>query len=725
MQPATFRHQNLRGRSFKGQDLSGQDFHGADIRGANFTNARLIGATFSQAKAGLRQLQVISLGSVAFFLFVLAGFIIGYSAGGIGSLLIRKAIASPGVAEINAYGPASGIFALLILVLFFVVTLQKGLALAGVIAVTISAFVAMLAAFATAAIASLSIVQAMTIAGSVAGVLYGAVAVVAVMILSHVKILMMAEGVVVLSALVGIFFGVPGTHEQEIALSSAIAAVLSIILIALSLYAGWQSWTYSPKYRLIRRIAMALMSQGTQFRGADLTEANFAEAVLPHTNLKEARLVRTNWFRVKALDRTNLEATYLEDSQIRTLVITKDGHNQNFDRRDLRGLNLCDANLIDASFIGADLGESTLQRADLSRAKLVQTQLQRTNLTQACLTGAFIQDWGISTETKLEQVHCDYVYMRLPTTDDPDPCRKPDNRQETFKEGDFSDFMAPILKTLALYRQQNVDPREIAQTFKTLDLYHHQGIDPTAAAIALKEISNQYPEANLEVIALEGRGGEKIRLQAVVNNEVDRSQLSADYFAAYDEIKKRPYPDLQTLLTKIAQKDEQIRSLEQMVKTAIESNKFYVETYYNLGDTMSEKYSINTDGGNVSGVVQGNISNVSGILNLGTISGDVTNAIQQLSASPAPDNPGLKELLTQLQAAIEAEAELQNEDKAEALEQVKTLAEAGQNPKDNALQKAAKTAMKILKGTVASLPEATKLAEACAKLLPLINSLLV
>jgi predicted RNase H-like nuclease (RuvC/YqgF family) len=61
-------------------------------------------------------------------------------------------------------------------------------------------------------------------------------------------------------------------------------------------------------------------------------------------------------------------------------------------------------------------------------------------------------------------------------------------------------------------------------------------------------------------------------------------------------------------------------------------------------------------------------------LNIGDISGIVTNTINQLPASPKSDQPGIKELLTELQTAIEAETDLSDDDKAEALEQVKTLA---------------------------------------------------
>ncbi|WP_230968590.1 pentapeptide repeat-containing protein, partial [Nostoc sp. WHI] len=101
---------------------------------------------------------------------------------------------------------------------------------------------------------------------------------------------------------------------------------------------------------------------------------------------------------------------------------------KNFDREDLRGVNFQGANLVDISFIGANLSKANFQEADLSRAKLVQTQLDHTDFTGATLTGAFIQDWGITTDTKFDGVRCEYVYMRLPTAYNPNPLRKPDNR---------------------------------------------------------------------------------------------------------------------------------------------------------------------------------------------------------------------------------------------------------------------------------------------------------
>ena len=93
-----------------------------------------------------------------------------------------------------------------------------------------------------------------------------------------------------------------------------------------------------------------------------------------------------------------------------------------------------------------------------------------------------------------------------------------------------------------------------------------------------------------------------------------------------------------------------------------------------MSDKIDKSRKIEITGGTVT-------ASGAGALSLGDISGTVANTINQLSDSAKPDEPGIKELLTQLQTAIEAETDLSDDDKAEALEQVKTLAEVGKIPK--------------------------------------------
>jgi uncharacterized protein YjbI with pentapeptide repeats len=371
-------------------------------------------------------------------------------------------------------------------------------------------------------------------------------------------------------------------------------------------------------------------------------------------------------------------------------VTTGKGQDKNFDRLDLRGINLCgvnlvDVNLVDASFVAADLSEANLQNANLSRAKLVQTQLDRTDLTGACLTGAYIEDWGITNETKLDRVECEYVYMRLPTKDNPDPHRKPDNREEIFKVGEFGDFIKPIVETL--------------------DLYHNQGVDPRAIAISFKRLTENHPEAGLEIVAMEKRGQDKFLLRAKTAEGANRSELSLEYFEDYNRLKALPKNDLIFFL---AQRNGQIRSLETAFRTVSQKDSIHIQG--NVGAFV---------GGDNTGVAGQDLTGVAGR----DISGTVTNTIGQLQESSAPEAPKLADLLKQLQAAIEAETNLTPDDKAEALEQVKTLAEAGQKPKEGAMQKSAKTALTMLRGITSVIPSTASLVEACSKLLPLITQI--
>jgi uncharacterized protein YjbI with pentapeptide repeats len=714
-----FHGANLRGADFRGKNLAESDFSHADIRGADFSHAILVRANFSNAKAGLPTSWAIGWAALSLILSLFAGLTSGYGGAFIGDLLNN-----------DSYGHSLfGVISLITLAIFLIVIFFQGLG------TTLATLAVVVAACLIAALAFFpekeprtdfhrivdAVLAALALAGAIAGVGNMAVAVA----VGRVMALPKTRALTAIIALIGAVFGVLcGVRSQESAYLTA--GFVGLAMIAFGIYVGWQAIAGSRKYKIIYSLAIAIVAKGgTSFRGANLTDADFTQATLKTVDFRHATLTRTCWFKAQNLEQARVEGTYLEDAKVRQLAITKDGQSQTFAYFKLRDLNLKDANLQSASFISTDLSEATLQNANLKGAKLAQTQLYQATLTEACLTGACIENWGISTDTRLDGVKCDYVYMRLPTEDDPDPWRKPDKRNETFKEGDFADFIAPIIKTLDLYQTQDVDMRQVAKKFKTLDLFHYDGIDPTAAAIAVTQLAENHPEAELEVVALEGRGQEKIRLQAKVTSEANRSELYTEYFEKYTEIKSLSYAELQALLLGIKEKDERINSLEKLLENAIQQPKFYVETYQNQGEfAMSQsKGNINISGtqGNVSGVAAaGEDLSMTGVA-MGEISGNVTNTINQLPDSTEPDKPGIKELLTALQSAIEADTNLSDEDKAEALEQVKAIAEAGQKPEDGAMQKMAKNAMKFLKGTIADLPSTVELVQTCGKLLPLIT----
>ncbi|MBD2533217.1 hypothetical protein H6G97_28060 [Nostoc flagelliforme FACHB-838] len=225
------------------------------------------------------------------------------------------------------------------------------------------------------------------------------------------------------------------------------------------------------------------------------------------------------------------------------------------------------------------------------------------------------------------------------------------------------------------------------------------------------DVSQTLFELVLEIVAIEKRGNDKFLFRAKTAAGSDKSQLSAKYFDDYNQFKA--LSQSQQLL--LIEKDKRIISLENMVDTALKQPKFYTQ-----GDTnVSDISGINIQGSsNVSGIAGNN-----SIANLGTISGNVSIALTQLPDAPDAEKPGIKELLSQLQDAIIQSTYLSEEEKAEALEQVKALAEAGKTPQESTKQKTAKTAITMLKGIFSGLPAVASLVEAGNKLLPAIAKL--
>ncbi len=494
--------QNLRGRSFRGQNLAGANFSCADIRSTDFTGASLIGANFNNAKTGLRRRW-------AFLLVLLSWLLAGIS--GIFSLFNGALVLL--IFDTKSENQISGWVALILFIVIFAAIIRQGINAA--------------------------------VAGAVAFV--GAVA---------------AAAVVAVAVAVAFAVAFAAAFAFAVAFAVAFAFVSSLP----NIYIAHQALKGNEKYTIIRTTTIAFAAfGGTSFRNADLTDADFTQATLKSTDFRKAILIRTCFNKTKKLDRVRPGTTYLQYANLRQILITGQGQEKDFDRFDLRGVNFRGAYLTDASFVAADLSDACFQNTDLSRAKLVQAQLDGTDFTGATLTGAYIEDWNITHNTNFTGVRCEYIYMRLPTREKPDPLRKPDNNQEVFEDGDFGDFIQPI--------------------FDTLDLYHNQGVDPRAIAIAFKQLAENNPDAELEIVAMEKRSMDKFILRAKTAARANKSQLSGEYFDNYNHLKALPEQDIKLLLS---EKDNQINRLENMVMTALERPSFYAQTYQNQGDTMPQ-----------------------------------------------------------------------------------------------------------------------------------------
>jgi uncharacterized protein YjbI with pentapeptide repeats len=411
----------------------------------------------------------------------------------------------------------------------------------------------------------------------------------------------------------------------------------------LSIYAGWRACIGDKKYDSVRKIAIALAATGgTSFYNADLTNTDFTGATLNSTDFRKANLTRTCFYKAKKLDLVRPGTSYLQYANLRQVLTTGQGQDKNFDRLDLRGVNFQKAYLTDTSFVGTDLSKANLQDTDLSRAKLVETQLNGTDFTGATLTGTYIEDWNITSQTNFTGVRCEYIYMQLPTKENPDPLRKPDNHKEVFADGEFGDFIKPI--------------------FDTLDLYHNQGVDPRAIAISFKQLAENHPEAELRIVGMEVKGEDKFLLRAETATNVDKSELSAEYFGNYNCIKALPEIEIKLLL---AEKDNRIRSLETMVITALERPNFYSNTQVGQVDTMTN----NPGGFSVGGSVGGDVKNLQGDNN-STIQGDNNQGV-------LGDN---NQVTQQNQMGVDAETSLTKEDVVKLLVELEALVKSAELP---------------------------------------------
>ena len=667
-----FQRVNLRGQSFKGQDLSGADFSEADIRSTNFKNANLQGVDFTGAKAGLQKRCAIALLFISLLLFIFSkiySLVIGYS----GLLLFD---------EITPQNFYIGLFTLAFSVISLITVYREGF-VAGAFAITFNIVLAIAAVFFAGGILGTESDAYTYILGVFSGTLLGGFGVIFIAVFSFA--FTVAGAVNFAGSLVTALIVSLVTALWTFILFGFFAGSAIFTFSLFELCIAWRILKGDDREVWIRSFAVAFAATGgTNFQGANLTHAIFTSATLKNTDFRKAIITRTCFRNAKKLDLARPGTTYLKNLKLQQWLIGT-GQDNNFEGIDLRGVNFQGKNLTDASFIGVDLREANLQDADLSRAKLVQTKLDKTDFTGATLTGAFIEDWNITVNTKLRGMRCDYIYLRLPTRDDSDPHRKPDNRNEIFADGDFEDFIKPI--------------------FDTLDLYHNQNVDPRAIALAWKKLAENNPDANLRFAAMEVKGEDNLLLKLKTSSGADKSQLNVEYFEEYNHIKALNEVNKKLL----AEKNERIQKLENMIELALKTPKYYSEGDLIKGNKKDESRKIEVEGNvNASGA---------GAFSLGDINATVANTINQLPSSSNPNEPGIKELLTQLQQAVD-DLNLSEDNQKQALEQIQTLAEVGQNTQDETMQKKAKKAVGFLKVIADGIEPTTQLAQACGKVLP-------
>jgi uncharacterized protein YjbI with pentapeptide repeats len=254
--------------------------------------------------------------------------------------------------------------------------------------------------------------------------------------------------------------------------------------------------------------------RGADLKKANLSEADLSQADLSETELSGAILHGANFFEAD-LFRANLSEAHLEGASLSRADLRGadlSGANlteANLIGADFREANLTEANLIGAHLKGADLSRANLIGADLSGANLTRIQALGTNFIKVTLTGACLEDWNINNDTQLDNINCQYVYLK-----DNQQNRRPSSG--VFKDGDFTKLFQKALETV--------------------DLIFSDSIDWNAFFLSFKDLQVQYAEDNLSVQAIEKKSGGAFIIRVEVSPKIDKAECE-EYFKVFYENK--------------------------------------------------------------------------------------------------------------------------------------------------------------------------------------------
>ena len=675
-----FRHTDLRGQSFKGQDVSGADFSEADIRGANFSNAFLRGANFTGAKAGVQRHWTVVQLIIILMLVALSGILSGFAGILTAYFLINQ-----------KYATALGIPTLMFLGVLFVAIIRHGLVVEtfGTLAITLS----------------VTFTLAFALAFTFNGVAAGTFALVVISAIAGVVIIACASSftggnfdkdktafpvasIFALALAVTSGLAIQQVFINLAPIAIALAIFITIAILLLGIYMALCALQSDRKYLLIQRFSVIFNAiGGTCYYNADLTGANFTKATLKSASFREATLRKTSWQYAQKLDRARLGNSTLSNPAVRELLVTRDGYKKSYVDANLRGANLNGVDLNEANLKWADLGEATFHHADLREADLSETLVLGADFTGASLTGACLEGWNIDHTTNLEGVDCQYVYLLRNQQE-----RRPSSGD--FAPGEFTKLFQEVLSTV--------------------DLIFRNGVDWRAFVTAFQQVQVENEDTRLEIQSIENKGDGvavvRVSVPPDTNKEKIHSEFNHQYELALKALEARYQAELQAKEGEISRYREDSANMWEVIK--LQAKKpIHVQAIAEaktMNNSNDSSQSVNI-GGNATGST----------INLGTISGNITNTINQLPDSD-PDQPNLKQLLMQLKDAIETDSDLPDTDKADLLEQVQNLAEAKKTEEPAQKEGLARRAKKMFEATLKSLPDTAKIVEASSKLLPLI-----
>jgi uncharacterized protein YjbI with pentapeptide repeats len=701
-----FRRVKLQGQSFKGKDLSGADFSEADIRGANFTDAVLKNTCFLRAKAGVQRRWVLGQLLLLFVIAALSGVLQGYFGYFVAAYFPRWWDSGYNWSNFSIDLAAMLAYSTIIVTVFIAIARQGytvravgSIAVAFAVAFAIAGAVA--GAVAVAVAFSGAVAVAVTFSVAIAGA--GAVAfsgAYAIMFLIAITVAIAGAVAVAGTVAVAGAFAVVGAGAGSVAFSSAVvvasaiafSSVVAFASLVLGIYCSRRALAGDKKFALIRSFGVVVGALGgTRFYQADLTGANFTQAQLKGANVCEATLTHVCWAQARQLDWARVGESILADWAVCALLTSRNGYKKSYVNADFQGANLDGINLQDANLKGANLSLATLRQVNLRDANLREVLAIGADFTGAYLTGACLEAWNIDHTTTFKQVDCQYIFLLERPNTLGSRERRPHEPDQVFGNGDFERLYTKVVNVVQVLLRNGMQ-------------------NQTAFREAFQALMDEYPEISADAIQAIERKGNDALVTLEVPEIVDKAEISRSLRAAHERVLH---------LEAKVERLQELRAADLKEVAMAQKAQFFNQL---VGGNAMNNSTDQSQNFNVGGDFK--IDATNSVVNLRDINGTVTNAIAQIPESGNSDEPSLKDLLTQLQEAIATDTDLPDKGKASALEQVNVLAEVAQTPDQPEKKALGSQAITFLKGAASFLPDTAKLAEACAKLLPIITSLL-
>lgn len=300
----------------------------------------------------------------------------------------------------------------------------------------------------------------------------------------------------------------------------------------------------------------------------------------------------------------------------------------------------------------------------------------------------------------MKDVDCQYVFLLEQPNALGSRERRPHAPDAVFAPGDFEKLYRKIMNTVQILLRN--------------------GVNPDAFRDAFQQLMRDHPDISADSILGIEKKGRDVLLTLEVEDTADKAQIAQSFLKPYEERVRQ----LEGEVTRL----QELRSadLKEVLLTFAAQPNITTNQVIGAGTAMTDHITNHTNNSqNIS--IGGDFSATNSVVTLRDLSGSVTNTISQIPTSPAADQ--LKELLVQLQAELvnADEAALPPADKADALAEVKLLAEAAQKPEAEQKSLGAKS-MRALRRIVDAVPVAvpttTALLKAFNDLLPAIAHLM-